>query len=134
MGSLGSHPTLLEFVGSPDDGAHVWAITGAPLAWQQIEHPQEFEVMPDVLLQGTAYRLRELAGLMLPHSLTSVVGGGPEVLNALTHPMTPSPIKIAGAVVLALRRTFDQLQVHTTLLAEGWVCAVSPTGTRVVLV
>jgi hypothetical protein len=126
-----AHPHI-QLVAVPADSAQIWAVIGQPLAWQQVEYPNEFEVMPDSLLQSTADWL-ELAGATLPATLKSSVGGGPELLNARSHPMVPSLMRVAGANVLAMCRSFGALQMHTTLLTDHWLGALCPRGTKLTL-
>jgi hypothetical protein len=123
----------IQLVAVPDNSAQIWAIIGQPLVWQQVDYPQEFEVMPDSLLQSAAYWL-EQAGATLPAILRSAVGGGPELLNARSHPMVPSLMRVAGANVLAMCRSFAALQMHTTLLTDHWLGALCPRGTKLTLV
>lgn len=131
LGSDANWP--LAYAADPNDGAHVWAISRLRLAWQQVAHREEFEIMPDALLQDAGYRLGTVAGVALPDSLTSVIERGPDVLNSRTHPMSPSLLTISGRKVFAACRTFDNLDVHTALVEELWLCAICPGGTWPVL-
>jgi hypothetical protein len=132
--SLGTAPLAIDrFVAEPNDGAHVWALAGQPVAHQQIDYDAEFQVMPDVLLQAEGYRLGAIAGVVLPPELTSVLGQGPEILDSTTHPMRPALLTVAGERLLALTRSFGSLDVHVGLCHDQWILAICPSATKPVI-
>jgi hypothetical protein len=134
-GTLGTSPlAVVLYVAEPNDGMHVWAVSEHSLAPQQREYVDEFGVMPDVLLQSEGYRLGEVAGVVLPEELTSVLGQGPEVLNNSTHPLTPTLVTICDENVMAVSRTFGELDTHVALYRDRWVLVLCPHQANPVLV
>lgn len=129
----------IRFVTAPDDGLHIWALVRMSLARQQVADDHEFEIMPDALLQTAAGWIGGSAlggtpiGRALPDSLVAVMGHGPDALNLRVVPMSPALLVVDGDNIMAVRRTFEGIDVYTALVDERWLAAWCPSGTRPVL-
>jgi hypothetical protein len=129
-GRLGNLPNpTLRYLAHPDDGIHVWAVGTQPVARQQLEWPEEFATMPDHLLHGEGYRLRELAAIRLPAEFAAVLESGPRELNH-RFPLVPTAMTICGELIMAVSRHFPGISAHVALLPTHWILAICPPGAR----
>jgi hypothetical protein len=79
-------------------------------------------------------QLRTNGKIVLPDSLMAVVEKGPEILNARTCPYEPGLLQINGVELLAVRRTFETVQVCVGIYDGSWVATLSPADELPVLV